>query len=203
MTLKQITIASLLTLALPLSAKTIPTGKYNIDSMHSKVGFEIPHLVISSVEGKFDKFEGVIEVESKIEKSKVEMSVDISSISTGVTKRDDHLKSPDFFDAKKYPKLSFTSTKVTQTEDALTVTGNLKIKDKTKEVTLDLKYLGEVKDGYGQDKIAFKGKTKINRKEFGLTWSQAVEAGPIVGDEVEISLNIQAAKAQVAAPAKK
>ena len=165
---------------------TIPAGKYNIDSMHSKVGFEVPHLVISSVEGKFNQFEGTINVDSKIEKSKVELNVDTASVDTGVTKRDDHLKSPDFFDSKKFPKMTFTSTKISQNEDEITLTGTLKIKDKSKEVTIVAKYLGEVKDGYGQQKIAFKGKTKINRKEFGLTWSQAVEAGPIVGDDIEI-----------------
>jgi polyisoprenoid-binding protein YceI len=111
-------------------------------------------------------------------------------------KRDDHLKSPDFFDATKFPKMTFTNSKVSQSGDKLTVKGSLKIKDKSKDVSLELKYLGQVKDGYGQDKIAFKGFTKINRKDFGLTWSKAVEVGPVVGDDVEISLNIQAAKAK-------
>ncbi len=198
MNLKKMTALSMLTLSLPLLAfsKTIPAGKYNIDSMHSKVGFEVPHLVISSVEGKFDQFEGVIQVDAKIEKSKVDLSVTTTSINTGVVKRDDHLRSPEFFDSKKYPKLTFTSTKISQKEDAVTIVGTLTIKDKSKEVTINAKYLGKVKDGYGQQKIAFKGKTKINRKDFGLTWSQAVEAGPIVGDEIEISLNIQAAKSK-------
>lgn len=207
MNFKQITGISLLAVTLPLSVfaagKTLPEGKFNIDPMHSKVGFEIPHLVISSVEGKFNKFEGVINVDKSADKSKVEFSAEISSIDTGVTKRDDHLKSPDFFDAKKFPKMSFSSTKVSLADDILTIVGTLKIKDKSNPVTITAKYLGEVKDGYGQDKIAFKGSTKINRKEFGLTWSSAVEAGPVVGDEVEISLIIQAAKEVAKAPAKK
>lgn len=200
MNLKKITALTALSLFMATTSmaagKAIPEGKYAVDGMHSKIGFEVPHLVISSVDGHFDKYEGTIVVDKKIEKSKVDLSVDIDSISTGVAKRDAHLKSPDFFDAAKFPKMTFTSSKITQTGDNLTVVGTLKIKDKAKEVTLDLKYLGQVKDGYGQDKVAFKGKTKINRKEFGLTWSQAVEAGPVVGDEVEISLNIQAAKAK-------
>lgn len=200
MNLKKITALTALSLFMATTSmaagKAMPEGKYAVDGMHSKIGFEVPHLVISSVEGHFDKYEGTILVDKKIEKSKVDLSVDIDSISTGVVKRDGHLKSPDFFDAAKFPKMTFTSSKITQTGDNLTVVGTLKIKDKAKEVTLDLKYLGQVKDGYGQDKVAFKGKTKINRKEFGLTWSQAVEAGPVVGDDVEISLNIQAAKAK-------
>jgi len=198
MNLKQTLTASLLAIALPLTAfaagKTIPEGKFNIDPMHSKVGFEVAHLVISSVEGKFNKFEGVITSDKSVDKSKVEFSADIASIDTGVAKRDDHLKSPDFFDAKKFAKMSFTSTKVTQADDTLTIVGTLKIKDKSNPVTITAKYLGEVKDGYGQDKIAFKGSTKISRKEFGLTWNSTVEAGPVVGDEVTITLNIQAAK---------
>ena len=207
MQLQKLTGFTLLTLSLSLPAfaagKTIPEGKYNIDGMHSKVGFEVPHLVISSVEGKFNKFEGVILVDKNIEKSKVDLSIDSTSIDTGVSKRDDHLKSPDFFDAKKFPKLTFASSKITQKENDLTIVGTLKIKDKSKEVTIEAKYLGEVKDGYGQNKIAFKGKTKISRKEFGLTWNQAVEAGPIVGNKIEISLNIQAAQEVAKAPAKK
>ncbi len=198
MNFKQTLATSLLTIALPLTSlaagKAIPEGKFNVDPMHSKVGFEVPHLVISSVEGKFNKFEGVITSDKATDKSKVEFSADIASIDTGVADRDTHLKSPDFFDAKKFAKLTFTSTKVTLADDTLTIVGNLKIKDKSKEVTITAKYLGEVKDAYGQDKIAFKGSTKINRKEFGLTWSKMVEAGPAVGDEVTISLNIQAAK---------
>ena len=195
---KQTIALAILTLTLPLlaSAKTIATGKYTIDPMHSKVGFEVPHLVISSVEGKFDQYEGTLNIDSKIEKSKVEISIDTNSVDTGVTKRDDHLRSPEFFDTKKFPKMTFTSTKVSQKDDEVTIVGNLKIKDKSKVVTLVAQNLGEVKDGYGNQKIAFKGKTKINRKEFGLTWNQAVEAGPIVGDEIEIALNIQAAKAK-------
>ncbi len=174
------------------SAKTIPAGDYSIDGMHSKIGFEISHLVISSVEGTFQKYEGTIKVDKKANLSKAEVTIDVDSINTGVTKRDDHLKSADFFDVQKFPKMTFTSSDVKITGDTLKIKGLLKIKDQSKEVTLAGKYLGEVKDGYGQNKIAFKASTKINRKDFGLTWSQAVEAGPVVGDQVEITLNIQA-----------
>ena len=181
-----------LALSATASAKTIPVGEYTIDGMHSKIGFEIAHLVISSVEGSFQKYEGAIKVDKKANLSKVDVTIDVDSINTGVTKRDDHLKSADFFDVQKFPKMTFTSTDVKITGDVLKIKGQLKIKDQSKEVTLTGKYLGEVKDGYGQNKIAFKASTKINRKDFGLTWSQAVEAGPVVGDQVEINLNIQA-----------
>lgn len=173
-------------------------GTYNVDPMHSKIGFEIPHLVISTVEGKFDKYEGSIELADKFEKSRVNVAIDMSSIDTGVAKRDDHLKSPDFFDIAKHPQMKFESTGISGSPENFKVTGNLTIKGVTKKVTLDGKYLGTVKDGYGNDKAAFQAKTKINRKDFGLTWNQMVEAGPAVGDEVTIDLRIQAAGAKVA-----
>lgn len=174
----------------------VPAGKYDIDPMHSKVGFEIPHLVISSVEGKFNTFSGGMDLQDKFEKSKVEASIDVASIDTGVTDRDTHLKSPDFFDAAKFPKLSFKSTKIEGKPESFKLTGDLTIHGVTKKVTLDGKYLGTVKDAYGQQKVAFNATGKINRKDFGLTWGKAVEAGPVVGDEVTLSLKIQAAPAK-------
>src|SRR6218665_1871830 len=93
-----------------LAQNKVVAGAYNIDPMHSKLGFEIPHLVISTVEGKFNTFEGKLDLSDKFEKSKVSISADIGSIDTGVTKRDDHLKSPDFFDVAKNPKMKFEST---------------------------------------------------------------------------------------------
>ena len=169
-------------------------ANYQVDPMHSKVGFEIPHLVISTVEGRFTKFDGNIELADKFDKSKVNVNVEIASVDTGVQKRDDHLKSPEFFDAAKFPSMKFESTAVSGTPEDFKMTGNLTIKGVTKKVVFDGKYLGSVKDGYGQDKTAFQAKTKINRKDFGLTWNKMVEAGPTVGDEVTIDLRIQAAK---------
>lgn len=171
----------------------VPAGKYDIDGMHSKVGFEIPHLVISSVEGKFNTFSGTLDLQDKFEKSKTEVSVDVASIDTGVKDRDEHLKSPDFFDAAKYPKMTFKSTKVEGKPESFKVTGDLTIHGVTKKVTLEGKFLGTVKDAYGQQKVAFNASGKINRKDFGLNWGKMVEAGPVVGDEVTLSFKIQAA----------
>ncbi len=169
-------------------------GSFQIDPMHSKVGFEIPHLVISTVEGRFTKFDGTIDLNEKFEKSKVSVNVDMGSIDTTVQKRDEHLKSPDFFDVAKYPKMKFESTEITGKPDDFKLTGNLTIKSTTKKVVFDAKYLGTVKDGYGNVKAVFQAKTKINRKDFGLTWNQLVEAGPTVGDDVTIDLRVQAAR---------
>lgn len=183
-----------LTVSIANAAGKIEPGKYNVDPMHSKVGFEIPHLVISSVEGKFKSFTGTVTLDEKFEKSKVSAEAEISSIDTSVDDRDKHLKSPDFFDSAKYPKLTFVSSQISGSPESFKLVGDLTIKGTTKKVTFDGKYLGTVKDAYGQTKAAFNASTKISRKEFGLTWSKVVEAGPVVGDEVTIELKIQAAK---------
>jgi polyisoprenoid-binding protein YceI len=181
-------------LSLIASAKDKPaTGRYQIDPMHSKVSFEVPHLVISSVEGSFKSFEGQIQIEDNFTKSKVSASVDVASVDTGVSKRDEHLKSPDFFDAQKHPKMSFDSTSISGTPDAFKIVGDLSIRGIKKKVVFDGVFLGSVTDGYGNRKTAFKARAKINRKDFGLVWNMMVEAGPTVGDEVTLVLNLQAA----------
>jgi polyisoprenoid-binding protein YceI len=183
-----------LTAANAYSASKIEAGQYAIDPMHSKVGFEIPHLVISTVEGSFRSFEGALEVPADFSNMKVSAKVAIDSIDTGVAKRNDHLKSPDFFDAKKHPQMSFESSAVRGSPESFQLEGDLTIRGVKKRVKFDGKYLGSVTDGYGNRKVAFQATTRINRKDFGLTWSSMVEAGPVVGDELTISLKIQAAK---------
>lgn len=175
-------------------AKDIPAGTYAIDTAHSKIGFEIPHLVISTVEGQFSKFDGSITIDSKLDKSKANLNVDVSSINTDNKDRDDHLRSPDFFDVAKNPKLTFVVKKISGTPEDLKLTGDLTIKGKTKSVVLSGKYLGEVNDPFGNHKIAFTATGKINRKDFGLNWSNVVEAGPVVGDEVTFNIKIEANK---------
>lgn len=173
-------------------AKTIPAGTYTVDSAHSKIGFEVPHLVIATVEGRFTKFDGSITIDPKLEKSKANLNVDVGSVDTDNADRDGHLKSPDFFDAAKNPKMTFVVKKVIGTADDLKLVGDLTLKGKTKEVTLATKYLGDVNDAYGNHKIAFTATGKINRQDFGLSWSKAVEAGPVVGDEVTLTIRIEA-----------
>lgn len=193
--LKKILIISALLFSSAVFAKgPIPEGKYTIDPMHSKLGFSIGHLVISTVEGRFNQFEGKMDVNKKVEKSKVNVTAEVTSIDTGVSKRDDHLKSPDFFDAAKFPKMTFVSKKITQNNENLKVLGTLKIKNVSKDVTFDMKYNGDVKDASGQEKIAFTGEAEISRKDFGITYGNMIEAGPAIGDAVKISLIIQAIK---------
>lgn len=176
------------------AGKTIPAGTYAIDSAHSKIGFEVPHLVIATVEGRFTQFDGSITIDPKIEKSKANLNVDVASVDTDNKDRDTHLKSPDFFDAAKNPKMTFVAKKVIGTADNLKLVGDLTLKGKTKEVTLDVKYLGDVNDPFGNHKIAFTATGKINRQDYGLTWSKAVEAGPVVGDEVTLTIRVEANK---------
>lgn len=193
-----LTIIMLTCISLNISqAKTnYAIGTYNIDVAHSKVGFEVPHLVISTVEGRFDDYSGKIELAKKFSDSKVEVEIKTNSIDTAIAKRDSHLKSADFFDAEKYPTISFKGKKFIGNPDSFKVVGDLTIKGVTKKVQLEGKYLGMVKDGYGNQKTAFQAKTAINRKDFGLNWNSMVEAGPVVGDQVSISLKVQATKAK-------
>ncbi len=165
------------------------SGSYQLDPAHSKVGFGVTHLMISTVEGKFNQSEGQIDLDEKFEKSKVKASVDMASIDTGNGKRDEHLKSPDFFEIAKYPKMTFESTSITGTPESFKLVGNLTIKGITKKVVFDGTYRGSAADGYGNQKAAFEAKTKINRKDFKI-----VSGAPAVGEEVTIDLRIQAGR---------
>lgn len=188
-----------------LAQAKIPEGTYKIDVAHSKVGFEVPHLVVATVEGKFSEFEGTFVIEPKFEKSTVDVAIKAASINTDNKDRDEHLRNPDFFDAKKHEKLMFKSKKITGTPENMKVAGDLTIRGVTKSVILDAKYTGSVKDPWGNERVAFRASTKINRKDYGLAWSKAVEIGPVVGDEVTLDLRVEAIKEKVAAaaPAKK
>jgi polyisoprenoid-binding protein YceI len=160
--------------------------------MHSEVQFKVKHLVISTVTGSFKTFEGTVTTEGDtFEGAQVEFSLDVNSIDTNQQMRDDHLKGAEFFDAEKYPKISFKSTSLT--DDKLT--GNLTIKGVTKPVTLDVDHGGTATDFYGNLKAGFEVTGKINRKEFGLVWDGITEAGAVVvGEDVKLIINAQFAK---------
>jgi polyisoprenoid-binding protein YceI len=171
---------------------------WNIDTSHSGVHFSVRHMVIAKVRGAFDRFSGVVELdEANPAASKVSVRIEAASIDTREEKRDAHLRSADFFDVEKYPELTFTSTKVEKLDgDEYRVTGDLTIHGVTKEVVLDAESLGAGKDPWGNDRIAFSATTAVNRKDFGLTWNQALETGGVlVGEKIEISLDVQAVKA--------
>ncbi|WP_295649253.1 YceI family protein [uncultured Mucilaginibacter sp.] len=168
------------------------TTKWVLDPMHSEVQFKIKHLVISTVTGSFKTFEGSVTTQSdSFEGAEAEFSLDVDSIDTTQPQRDGHLKSAEFFDAEKYPKITFKSTSF----DGSKLAGNLTIKDVTKPVILDVDFGGTATDFYGNLKAGFEITGKINRKEFGLVWDGITEAGAVVvGEDVKLIINVQFAK---------
>jgi len=172
----------------------IEAGKYSLDASHSKVGFDVSHLVIASVEGRFNGVTGEVEMGKKIEDTMISAKVDVKSVATGNADRDKHLMSPEFFDAEKFPEMTFVSKSVTGKSDSLIIKGDLTMHGVTKPVTLEGKYNGVANDPFGNTKVAFVAKGKVSRKEFGLTWNKVVEAGPVVGDEITIELKVEAGK---------
>jgi polyisoprenoid-binding protein YceI len=172
-------------------------AEYTIDSAHSAASFGVRHMMVSTVPGTFSKVAGKITYDPKnLAASKVEATVDVSTISTREPKRDAHLKSPDFFDAAKFPVISFRSTKWTQEGGKLKVAGELTIHGVTKPVVLDVEGpAAEVKGPAGGFMIGASASTKISRKDFGLTWNKLMETGgAVVGDEVTIRLDIEATR---------
>ncbi len=191
--------------ALLLAAAALPTraqaADWEIDPVHSGVSFKIRHF-FSKVPGKFGKFAGVINFDPKNPAAaSVKVTIQAASINTDNEGRDKHLRSPDFFDAEKFAQLSFVSTGV-KVVDAThwQVAGNLTIKGVTKPVTLEVEYTG-TGAAFGGNVSGFNAKTKINRQDFGVSWNKAVEGTSILGDEVEIEINIEAGEVKPAAPA--
>lgn len=171
------------------------TTKWIIDPTHSEVSFKVKHLVISTVTGYFRKFEGAAEVTSEdFNGATVSFTADIDSIDTNQADRDGHLKSADFFDAGNYPKLSFEG-KIANNGGDYSLVGNLTMRGVTKEVELDVTFGGVVADPYGQTKAGFEIEGKVNRKDFGLSWSAITEAGSVVvSDQVRLILSVQLVK---------
>jgi polyisoprenoid-binding protein YceI len=190
-------ISSVLVFAFPL---IVSAATWNIDPDHTNVGFKVKHLMVSNVKGTFDKFTGMIDLDEKdITKSKVEVSIDTKSVNTNVVKRDEDLRSANFLDVAKYPVMTFTSKKVTKAgKGKLKVTGDLNLHGVTKEVVLDVEGpTAESKDPWGNIRKGASATTKINRKDFGLTWNKTLETGGVlVGDEVQINLEVEMVKVQ-------
>jgi polyisoprenoid-binding protein YceI len=183
------------TLATPQTA----TSTWNIDPVHSVAEFKVKHMMISNVKGQFTRVQGALALdESDLTNSRVEASIDVASIHTRDDQRDAHLKSPDFFDVEKFPVLSFKSTKITRVADGeLAVAGELTIHGVARNVVFTVEGpTAPGKDPWGNTRIGLSATTKINRKDYGLTWNSTLETGGIlVGDEVTITLDVQFVKA--------
>ena len=170
---------------------------WTVDPAHSIVEFAVKHLVITTVKGRFRDFEGTIRIdESHPENSSVSASVDVASVDTNTADRDAHLRSDDFFNAERYPKITFRSTTVERVDDThYKVHGDLTIRDVTKQVVLDAEFEGEVDDPWGHRRAAFTATTQISRNEFGVKWNQLIETGgAVVSDNVKITLNVEAVR---------
>jgi len=178
-------VALAVLVALPAAAST-----WDIDPYHTESSFLVKHMMVSNVRGQFGKTTGVVQQDDKdITKSKVEITIDTSTIDTRVAKRDAHLKSPDFFDVEKFPTITFKSTKVTKGDgNNLKVEGDLTIHGVTKPVVVNVEYTPETL-GNGKTLRGFTATTKVNRKDFGLNWNKAIEAGGVmVGEDAAITV---------------
>jgi polyisoprenoid-binding protein YceI len=170
------------------------TTQWTIDPSHTNVEFGVRHLMISTVKGRFGAVEGTVTLPGGDPvKAQIDVTIDATSIDTGVGQRDDHLRSPDFFDAARFPKLTFRSKRVERVGgESLRVIGDLTIRDVTREVALDVRELGSARDPWGGERSGFSAAGRINRRDFGLNWNQALEAGGVlVGEEVSIILEAQ------------
>lgn len=172
-------------------------AKWVIDTTHSSIEFSVKHMMIAKVKGSFDRFSAAIEADpTDLTTANIEFTVDAASINTRNSDRDAHLRAEDFFDVENYPTLTFKSTKIVKKDDdEYEVTGDLTIRDVTRQETFLVTFEGQGKDPWGNEKVGYSAEGKINRSDYGLTWNAALETGGVlVGDQIKISLSIEAAK---------
>lgn len=179
-----------------LTTATIPgyrTGTWQIDTVHSEVGFSVRHMMVSKVRGRFTEFAGTLVTAADIAQSTVSVDITLGSIQTGSEQRDAHLRSPDFFGTDTNPTMTFRSTSLDPHGDEWVLTGDLTLKGITRSVPVEFELVGIGPDAYGGYRMGFSGKATINRQDFDVTWNQAIEGGGVVvGDKVTIQLEIEA-----------
>lgn len=176
---------------------TAKNQKWAFDLVHSSINFTVRHMVVSKVRGRFTKWDGTLVMDEKDPSGgRVDVVIDAASIDTGVAQRDEHLRSGDFFDVGKNPTITFRSTRVEKTgEGALKVTGDLTMHGVTRPVVLDVEYAGSANDPWGGVRAGFSAGTKLDRKDFGLTYNQLLETGGlVVGETVEIGIEAEMVK---------
>lgn len=175
---------------------SLTPGTWNVDPSHSGLNFTVKHLMVSKVRGRFASFTGTLNIAADPLQSSVTAQADVASVTTGDAGRDEHLRSGDFFEAEKFPTISFVSTKIEADGDDFVLFADLTIKGVTKNVKFELEFDGVGKDPWGNTKAGFSAEAEINRKDFGLEWNAALETGGVlVGEKVKIQLDIQAVKA--------
>ncbi|MHB8079467.1 MAG: YceI family protein [Candidatus Krumholzibacteriia bacterium] len=194
--MKRLLIALVLPVCAALAAPAA-AATFTIDPAHTSVGFTVRHMMVSNVRGSFGDFAGTVDYDSADPQAwKVEATIQAASVNTGVPKRDDDLRSPDFFDVAAFPTLTFRSTGVKPAPDgAYLLTGDLTMHGVTKPVTLTLVVNGMIKDPWGNLRVGFSATGKLSRAAYGLTWNKAIETGgAIVGDEVTLALEVEATR---------
>jgi polyisoprenoid-binding protein YceI len=176
----------------------IPSGSWTVDPSHSSVGFEVRHMMISTVRGQFREFEGTAVAAGNLVESRIAGKAGVASIDTGQADRDAHLRSADFFDAEHFPEIAFESTRIEHVEGGMfRVVGDLTIRDQTRQIALATVVEGAGEDPWGNERIGLQARAVINRTDFGLTWQQRVaRGGVLVGDEVTILLDVSAVRVQ-------
>ena len=181
-------------------AETVPAAgtktAWKLDPSHTHVEFSAKHLMISTVKGRIADIEGIIYSDEKnLGNSSVEATLRAVTLDTRTDQRDQHLRSADFLDVEKYPEIRFRSTRIQGDKQSFKLTGDLTIRDVTKPITLDVEFEGQTKDPWGGERVGFSATGKFDRREFGLTWNQALEAGGVVvGNDIKISLEVEAVK---------
>jgi polyisoprenoid-binding protein YceI len=178
----------------PQATQTAPApGTYELDQSHSQVSFSARHLMVTKVRGRFPVTAGKLVIADDPQQSSVEASIDVSSVDSGDPKRDEHLRSPDFFHVERFPTVTFRSTKVEDHGDGeFTLEGDLTVKDTTRPVTLKGEYLGSQASPWGDTRIGFSAEVEVSRKEWGLEWNVALETGGVlVGDKVKLTIDAE------------
>jgi len=169
---------------------------WKLDPAHTLVEFSAKHLMITTVKGRITDIEGTIHADEKNpQSSSVEAVLKAASLDTRTDQRDQHLRSADFLDVEKFPEIKFRSTRIQGGKESFKLTGDLTIRDVTKPITLDVEFEGTTRDPWGGERIGFSAKGKIDRRDFGLTWNQALETGGVVvGNDIKINLEVEAIK---------
>ena len=172
------------------------THRWDIDVAHSAIHFHVRHMVISKVHGRFARWSGTLQLDAQdLTRSTVDVRIDAASIDTQVADRDAHLRSPDFLDVAKYPELTFRSRRIEKDGASYRVVGDLSLHGVTREVALAAEFAGTGKDPWGNERAGFSAKATLDRREFGLVWNAALETGGVlVGEKVEITIELEAVK---------
>ena len=171
------------------------TGTYTIDPVHSRIGFAVRHAMVSKIRGGFDDFEGSGFFDADTpSNSRLQLTIKVASIDTRNADRDAHLRTNDFFDMENHPEITFASTSVeAKGDDAFLVTGDLTVRGVTRPVTIDFEHTGAATDPFGNNRVGFEGRTEVNRKDWGINWNAALDAGGVmIGDKVTLDFDVSA-----------